>query len=1076
MRGRFAFEYSARVRPFKLEGTIRKLAIIASVTLTTIAASPAVSDTFVNFESGHVRPLAFVASADLLLAVNTPDNRLSVFEASGAGLTGVAEVPIGLEPVAVAARTLPGGIVEAWVVNHLSDSVSIVEVDPSDPSAARVTRTLLVGDEPRDIVIAGSGGNRVFVTTAHRGQNRPADPELLLPDTPRADVWVFDIDAPGSALGGTPLTIVECFGDTPRALAANEDGSVVYAAVFRSGSGTTTLNERTVTQNGSLPPAPLGSTPGAPLTGLIVKHDPSSGEWNDEIGRDWSTFVPFGLPDYDVFAIDADAPVPGVIQNVAQVGTTIFKLVVRPLDGKLYIANTEARNAVRFEPELKGHIAENRISAFDGVTLTPTHLNSHVDYNVAPGPPAEVEQSLAIPIDMVFSPDGATLYLAAFGSGKIAVLDPNQLDVGAAFPREDLDVGGGPSGLALDVARDRLYVMTRFEHRIAIVADASQPTRSLSGTVAVGFDPSPSEVNEGRRFLYDARSTSAHGDEACASCHPFGDMDDLAWDLGDPFGTTITIDNPTIDLSGTPDFGLPPSYHPMKGPMLTQSLRGLRDSGPLHWRGDRSGASGGGSAYDDAANFTTFNVAFTALLGRGAELDAADMAAFTEFILTLRYPPNPIRPLDGPSALQIAGEDTFLHVFSDGSAPCATCHEMPLGTGGRIGVGFPFFQPVKVPHLRNAYQKVGRFGMVAGNDHDSTPYTVGDQIRGFGLEFNGSLSSMLDFHGPQFALTPAEREAVANFSLAFDTGLDAAVGQQVTASATSFADLDVIARIALLATRADVGACDLVVKGWLAGERRGWVSTGGGTFRSDRQADEPVDQTTLRLQAAAPDAERTFTCVPPKSGARIGIDRDADGIGDTDEIENASDPNDPASLPLGLQLAMIRTTSLSLRDRGEPDPRPSARKLRFKSGTKNDAAANRIVPPAGGGGGDPRVHGATLDVFNAAGSGEIVTVALPPSRWRAIGDSDEPKGYLFDDEGGAVRRVLIRADKLQIKGGGESWRYTLDEPAQTQVALRLRLGTGLVTCASAAASPGKDEVDRFTAEKDAPPPLACPAP
>ena len=43
------------------------------------------------------------------------------------------------------------------MVNHLSDSVSIVEVDPT-VALSRVSRTLLVGDEPRDIVFAGSGG------------------------------------------------------------------------------------------------------------------------------------------------------------------------------------------------------------------------------------------------------------------------------------------------------------------------------------------------------------------------------------------------------------------------------------------------------------------------------------------------------------------------------------------------------------------------------------------------------------------------------------------------------------------------------------------------------------------------------------------------------------------------------------------------------------------------------------------------------------------------------------------------------------------------------------------------------
>ena len=39
------------------------------------------------------------------------------------------------------------------------------------------------------------------------------------------------------------LAIVTLFGDTPRALAVSPDGSTVYAAVFRSGSQTTTLGE-----------------------------------------------------------------------------------------------------------------------------------------------------------------------------------------------------------------------------------------------------------------------------------------------------------------------------------------------------------------------------------------------------------------------------------------------------------------------------------------------------------------------------------------------------------------------------------------------------------------------------------------------------------------------------------------------------------------------------------------------------------------------------------------------------------------------------------------------------------------
>jgi hypothetical protein len=72
--------------------------------------------------------------------------------------------------------TIPEGEVaarsnsEAWVGStHLSDSVSIVDLTLTPP---RVTRTLLVGDEPRDIVFAGSGGNRAFVTTALRSTRR----------------------------------------------------------------------------------------------------------------------------------------------------------------------------------------------------------------------------------------------------------------------------------------------------------------------------------------------------------------------------------------------------------------------------------------------------------------------------------------------------------------------------------------------------------------------------------------------------------------------------------------------------------------------------------------------------------------------------------------------------------------------------------------------------------------------------------------------------------------------------------------------------------------------------------------
>src|SRR6185436_1783867 len=120
----------------------------------------------------------------------------------------------------------------------------------------RVTRTLLVGDEPRDIVFAGPGRGRAFITTAHRGQQRTdpsiaavtgaGDPQFTTAGVGRADVWVFDSANLGNAVGGIPLRIVTLFADTPRALAVSPDGNTVYAAGFHTGNQTTAVSEGAV--------------------------------------------------------------------------------------------------------------------------------------------------------------------------------------------------------------------------------------------------------------------------------------------------------------------------------------------------------------------------------------------------------------------------------------------------------------------------------------------------------------------------------------------------------------------------------------------------------------------------------------------------------------------------------------------------------------------------------------------------------------------------------------------------------------------------------------------------------------
>jgi DNA-binding beta-propeller fold protein YncE len=878
---------------------------------------PAAAESFTSFETAHVRPLALSADGKRLYALNTPDNRLTIYDTSDAGISLAAEVPVGLEPVALALRSDGTGHTEAWVVNHLSDSISIVEIDDAHPENSHVVRTLLVGDEPRDIVFAGPEHDRAFITTAHRGQNSPVDPQLTTEGVGRADVWVFDANRLGAPLGGTPLSVLTLFGDTPRALAASPDGRTVYAAVYASGNRTTSIPAPVVANNGGLPPPPNGSTPDAPDTGLIVKY--KNGKWVDETGKDWSSLVPFGLPDYDVFAIDASAATPTEKTRIAGVGTILFNMAVRPTDGAVFVSNTEALNDVRFETALNGHFAENRVTVIKGSTVIPVHLNPHIDYSVPTGPLVEIDQSLASPADLVFSADGSKVFVAAFSSDAVGVFGADALEHGQ-IDKQIIRVGQGPDGLALDAARDRLYVMNRLDGTISVIANASNSdTRNELARVSLPYDPTPASIKDGRQFLYDARISSGHGDLSCHTCHVFGDDDQLAWDLGNPFGAVA--ENPNRQVNVTGGFGgniaLTPTYHPMKGPMTTQSLRGLANAGPMHWRGDRNAAlteAGviipGADPLDENGAFLQFNIAYTSLQGRAEQLAPGQMQAFADFALQIRYPPNPIKPLDNhDTELEARGRDVFMNddtAFAGGFA-CNECHELPVTTSGLVAsAGFELTRLFKVPHLRNLYQKVGKFGVPTGMAISTTslitlatPDYVGNQVRGFGMSHDGSIDTIDTFlqnftflplpttgnlipDATAPAVSPGRRAALEAFILSMDTGLAPIVGQQLTVTPSNKSDSVVQSRLALLIARADAGEADLVVKGFWNDDARGALYTAG-AFKTDKAAEAPLSEPQLLALADTAGQDLTFTAVPPGNGRRIGIDRDLDNTLDRDE-------------------------------------------------------------------------------------------------------------------------------------------------------------------------------------------------
>ncbi|MFT3858525.1 MAG: hypothetical protein QM742_13835 [Aquabacterium sp.] len=924
-------------------------ALLLSVSTLSVPTSAQAAPSFIAFDSGHVRPIAMSPDGTKLFAVNTPNNTLEVFRITAGGLEPMARVPVGMEPVAVAARTDN----EVWVVNHLSDSVSVVSLD----GVPRVVRTLLVGDEPRDIVFAGMP-LKAFVTTAHRGQHRThpsiaavpgaGDPQLTKPGVGRADVWIFDAQRPnGTEFGGVPIRIMSFFADTPRALAVSPDRNTVYVAAFKSGNETASVDEGHVCDG--FDPAKsclvkLRSMPGglmgpktniegkpAPETGLLVKYNRDKKQWQDVIGRNWNNAVEFTLPDQDVFALDAN----NLVQKVAyaHVGTTLFNMVTNPVNGTLYVSNTEANNMVRFEgpgktggSTVQGKIALSRVTVIKGNDIAPRHLNKHIDYSKLVNDPAfdatAKQHSLSMPLDMAITRDGKTLYVSAYGSSRIGVFDTAALESDGFDPRAAsanyITVsGGGPSGVLLDEARGRLYAMTRFDNAVKVI---NLSTRAETAK-AVLPNPEPAHVVGGRPLLYDAQRSSANGEASCASCHIFGDEDALAWDLGNPDDVVTTSPIPqqfTADLSTAKMlFGVktkingsdnPKEFHPMKGPMTTQTLRGMRNAGAMHWRGDRSNGIFGIGAKDSNLSFINFAVAFEGLLGNKEVMSKEEMQKFADFQLDVMLPPNPIRNLDNSlTPAQKRGSDFYFGKrSSDGfditlfgkkiseGKNCNGCHRVDPAQGFYGTSGDQSFegisQIVKIPQLRNVYQKIGRFGQ-APSDFFTAAGTgfQGNQIRGFGFVHDGATDTLAHFFTARVfkpnltsgfpMLNPdATRRDVSDFMHAMDSDLAPIVGQQVTLTAANAASAG--ARIDLLIARAkapfvskelggQVTECDLVATVVESGARRGFmldvasgnfVSATGDTVRTDA---------ALRALAATAGQEVTYTCAPPGSGKRM---------------------------------------------------------------------------------------------------------------------------------------------------------------------------------------------------------------
>jgi YVTN family beta-propeller protein len=798
-----------------------ELCLFVSLSSSTVHAQNA----YVNFEGKQTNPIRLSPDGTRLFAVNTPDARLSVFDVSHPSNPFlIAEIPVGIEPVSVAARNND----EVWVVNEVSDSVSVVSV-----SQRSVTDTISIKDEPADVAFAGG---RAFISASRNNR-----------------IAVFDVT------NHSLLTNLAVFGENPRALAVNSNETKIYAAFALSGNHTTLIpftNAPLQITNGTPPMDP--NLPSPPQVALIV--DATNSDW-------FPSVIKYNMPDNDVAEVDVATLT--VSRYFSHVGTVNLGIAVRPGSGEIYVANTDARNLVHFEPALRGHLVDNRIARINSAdgTVTNFDLNPGIDYTVLPNLAAK-SNALAQPTAIAFDPSGDHCYIASFGTDRIARLDSDgnvlsRIEVGP--PTEhgsgiDSRNMRGPRGLALNAAAQRLYVLNRIANTITIIDTA---TDSVLQEIPIGsFDPTPAVIRQGRGFLYDAK-LSGNGTASCAACHVDSEMDMLAWDLGDPGGQMVT----NITARGT--F----VYHPMKGPMVTQTLRGLNGLEPLHWRGDRS-------------NFLHFNVAFDALMG-GSMIDQTNMEAFRDFINTIRFEPNPNQLLDRSLPATFAGGNTasgkaVMQISPPpaiGLIGCNLCHDIPPGPGTvKDIIDTATFhsaqtQAQKIPHLRNLYQKT---------TFNNTPGA--DSIGGFGFRHDGMFSDLFAFFSQpffRFANNATTKSNLVAFVLCFDTGTAPAVGYSRTLTASNIFDPGVSNDWSVLEKQTTTNI-DLVAKGVIDGRWRGFVFQPGATnYLPDSTNLPPFTHADLIAKIQNGDF-LTVMGVSPGEGTRRGIDRDGDGVRDGD--------------------------------------------------------------------------------------------------------------------------------------------------------------------------------------------------
>ncbi len=839
------------------------------------------------FEEQPIRPLALSSDRDTLWVVDIPDAKISVFDANnptaGRGPMLIDEVAVGLGPVTIRPRPLVDSLTpEMWVVCTSSNSVFVIDQTTRD-----VMTTIRVEHEPGDLVFS-QGGRTAYVSLAASNQIAVIDA------TTRKVTGRIEFDSVLPTVGGTRLHAEE-----PIALML--EGETLYGLSNISGNGT--MANPPVCDNPAIPGI-CGVPPAVP--GQCIPCFPNI---LPGMAQQWDIFnaTPTGPEpsDRDILRFDTNSTTAAGITVGWRFGTLNFDLLREPGGPNLVVSNMDMRNDKVLTEQLYpkdtvefGRPTIHRVSmgpddtsATSNLTVNHFDLNDPANIN---GALASLDYRCAFPNQMAFNEAGNRLYVACYGSNNVAVLDYPPTQVIAEL-RSNASVtnqnGFGTFGLLLDEARRVVYTYEQGDSSLQVYAD-NPTTGTVNAPVhtvptSIGYNITPPNVIAGR-FHFNNTANSAFGTEACASCHLLAHADGLAWDLSEISGDTPSqIGQPLPALDRL-------FFRDNKQLKVTMSLRGIEETPPFHWRGDR----------DDLA---AFNDAQEGLLG-GNILTAQQVQELDDFIFSLSYRPNPEQSFDrvydtlaldgascffNPLSLTFRTDDVPVPNTGSISLSCEDCHSM-AGFSGTINQitndSGGVVSPGDVTQLRAMNDKLS-------DQYDYPPTAVEPifPVTGWGFANPGSIdtfSQFVEIAGGGLG-GQAQKDAVKEFFKQFDTGMAPTTAYSWTMDQVSVANIPSDAVQLVLSGNA--GHNDVIVRGRFdpgTGMQDIGMYKLGTLYYTDTTSLGPYNANQLIAFAQAGNAVLTFIGTPVGLGYRLGIDRDMDFAFDRDEATSC--PPSPA--------------------------------------------------------------------------------------------------------------------------------------------------------------------------------------